>query len=449
MTKLNLIFTARYHYQKKGLLQDFAPFDPNKLQGESINPRDVKKLENRLFSNLREMLGKANFSMMEADEVEEAVKHTFKNTVPIEPDWLKLEPMFQSYMHNHKGALSWRGVLFICFSHVFPNPDLAEKLPSFSTRIWLFQRGMGKERLTGRLVMQKIDILLEKLLSKCCCLKASKSDATAATQAKPGERGVQRISLRAQVEKEGLLSLFRESEVQEPSFKEMVLIYRMNAGRDDQHVSSNHNAIYIKVFRDIPQGDMELIYPCKSTGFRAMDIVKFVGAGIFGVLSILTQRQAGELAGYSAIGGFVGMLTTVLFNYQYQISVYQQATLGDLYMKTKDSDSGAISYIMQEVILQEVKEALLGYYFLTKATKPMSQEELDGVVESFLADLQQKTNLYVDCKIDFEVDDALGKLQTLDVVNEPQEGKFLANPLAAALGELEGQWEGMITEAEQ
>ncbi len=43
---------------------------------------------------------------------------------------------------------------------------------------------------------------------------------------------------------------------------------------------------------------------------------KFVGAGIFGLVSILMQRQAGELVGMSALTGFATLAVSVLFDYQ-------------------------------------------------------------------------------------------------------------------------------------
>lgn len=296
-------------------------------------------------------------------------------------------------------------------------------------------------------MLEKLDILLERLLSKCCGPRAKKG-AEPVLDPDSLKGGVERISLASQVHREGFRSLFQQTTIQEPTFKELVLVYRINSGRDDLHVSANRDAIYIKVFRDIPHADLELIFPCKSTGLRALDILKFVGAGIVGVISILMQRQAGELAGYSALFGFVGLLITVLFNYQYQMSVYQYMTLGNLFMKTKDSDEGAIGYIMEEVVTQEVKEAFLGYWFLLKSQESLSQEELDEVVENFLQNLQESTKSHKECKIDFEVDDALGKLKALQVIDEPEPGKFIAVPLEEAVHELTTQWEGLIAAVE-
>lgn len=135
-------------------------------------------------------------------------------------------------------------------------------------------------------------------------------------------------------------------------------------------------SIYVKIFRDIPHADLEVLYPCKHTSLRAIDTIKFVGAGMFGVISLLMQRQAGEVVGYSALGGFVGLLVTVLFNYQYQKSVYEQSTLHDMYNKAKDADKGAINYLMEEVCTQEVKETLLAYWFLVQSPEPLSQEQV-------------------------------------------------------------------------
>ena len=218
-----------------------------------------------------------------------------------------------------------------------------------------------------------------------------------------------------------------------------------------------------------------MCYPCKTTTLRPLDVVKFAGAGIFGLISILMQRKAGELVGYSALTGFVTLAVSVLFDYQYHQTVYEQTTLRDLYSKSKDSDQGALTYLMEQVGIQEVKgaspglflrtlltpnavrpntssllgllifllqEVFLGYFFLLSASKPLSLGELDAKVEAFLAELQVVLG-HRECKIDFEADDALEKLVSMHLVTEA-DGKYTAVPLQDGIEELTAQWAAML-----
>lgn len=195
----------------------------------------------------------------------------------------------------------------------------------------------------------------------------------------------------------------------------------------------------MKIFRDIPHADLEMIYPAKRTRMSPIAVVKFIGVAISGIVSMLMQRQGSDVAGSSALVGFVGLLVTVVFNYQIQMARYAQQTLGDIYKKTKDADKGAVNYIMDEVGLQEVKEVVLAFWFLRNSSKPRTAKQLDEQVEAFLLELQ---TLYGsrECKIDFEVSDALHKLRDMKLATVDDEGHFSAIELIEAVERLTKLW---------
>merc|ERR1711991_59504 len=266
--------------------------------------------------------------------------------------------------------------------------------------------------------------------------------------------GVERISVRSLAAKQGWRTLFKSSLIQEPTFKEIVLIYRVNQGRDAYYGSENPRSLNVKIFRDIPHADLEVLYPCKKTTLRPLDVVKFAGAGIFGLASILMQRQAGDLVGYSALTGFLTLAVSVLFDYQYHQSVYEQTTLRDLYSKSKDNDKGAINFLVEEVGLQEVKETFLAYFYLCENPRPMTQSELDKKIEAFLMEMQTVYG-FRECQVDFEVDDAIDKLVNMHLVAEEEpedeggETRYRAVPLIDGLDELNTQWSGLIVAADK
>jgi hypothetical protein len=437
LRKVELVFMARYHLLKASLLDDFEPFDPNLDVPNELPESKLQMLEDRFFSNFRHMMGKGNFDMLTQEEFETASSHDFLNTVPIEPELLKMDPVFKRYMDNH--------------------PDLAEEVFEGSERIWMFHRGVGVAKVNGRMFMQKIDALLFQVFGKCCGKKRTKEqiekERLAKEEAEKSKKvqGVERISVRSVCQKQGWGSLFKSNDIQEPTFKEIVLAYRINQERDAYAGSENPRSINIKIFRDIPHADLEVLYPCKKTTLRPLDVVKFVGAGVFGLVSILMQRMAGDLAGYTAITGFLTLAVSVLFDYQFHQSLYEKGTLRELYQKSKDSDRGAITYLMEQVGLQEVKETFLSYFFLTQSDVPLSQEEMDKKVEDFLAELQIVFG-HRECEVDFEADDAIDKLVKMKLVTvvEPETAgepeRYAPIPLADGIDELNHQWAGMISQ---
>lgn len=146
--KLDLLYAVRYHLLNAQLLEDYEPFDPNRENTTEIAQAKLMQLEDRFLSNFRFMLEKANYSMLTEDEAETASAHNFLNTVPIEPEFVKMDPVFQRYMELH--------------------PEFAEQAFKHAERIWIFHRGVGVAKFEGMLIMQKLDSLLFRMFGRCC-----------------------------------------------------------------------------------------------------------------------------------------------------------------------------------------------------------------------------------------------------------------------------------------
>jgi hypothetical protein len=71
-----------------------------------------------------------------------------------------------------------------------------------------------------------------------------------------------------------------------------------------------------------------------------------------------------------------------------------------------DNNAGVLHRVIDDAEESECKESLLAYYFLLMMGEAVTSTELDEMTEAWLAERWQ-------CRIDFEIDDALGKLQTL------------------------------------
>ncbi len=83
--------------------------------------------------------------------------------MPIEPEWLKLEPLFQRYMAAH--------------------PEWAEEAFDNSKRLWVFHRGVGVASFRGTLFLQKLDALLFRMFGRCCGKRTKAEEAVASAPA--------------------------------------------------------------------------------------------------------------------------------------------------------------------------------------------------------------------------------------------------------------------------
>ena len=83
------------------------------------------------------------------------------------------------------------------------------------------------------------------------------------------------------------------------------------------------------------------------------------------------------------------------------------------------------------------KEAVLAYYFLLIAKDPMTKKELDHHIENWLAEKW-------DCHIDFEIGDAVNKLQRLNLIQ--QDAEILQSVLLSeAKQQLDTIWDNFFT----
>ena len=82
---------------------------------------------------------------------------------------------------------------------------------------------------------------------------------------------------------------------------------------------------------------------------------------------------------------------------------------------------------------EETKEALLAYYFLLNSPEPMQRSDLDQCIEAWF---EQSWN----CRIDFEIADAMQKLLALGLVSE-RDGLLHALPIEKAIAVLDERWD--------
>jgi hypothetical protein len=86
---------------------------------------------------------------------------------------------------------------------------------------------------------------------------------------------------------------------------------------------------------------------------------------------------------------------------------------------------------------EEFKEAVLAYYFLLTAKDSLTKNQLDDHIENWLAERW-------DCHIDFEIGDAVNKLQRLNLIRI--NGEILHGlPLSEAKQQLDAIWDNFFT----
>ncbi len=122
-------------------------------------------------------------------------------------------------------------------------------------------------------------------------------------------------------------------------------------------------------------------------------------------------------------------------SYQTTKQAYHLMLTESLYYQNLDNNVGVLTRLMDEAEEQECREVLLGYYCLWKYGPPQgwTSEQLDDYVEMFLEGT-------VNLKVDFEIGDALDKLEKLHLVEKTGD-HYRAVPLEKAVAALESHWD--------
>lgn len=244
---------------------------------------------------------------------------------------------------------------------------------------------------------------------------------------------------------------WRTEMVEVPIYSRLVIILKLRPDRfKDQRIDTRD--IFLKMFKDIPQMDLEMLLPGAKVRFSSFDrgklgfsLVTGLVLAFWNVLKITlfpliglgaTVVSPGPTALWWGItAGTLGYGWRSFYSYNWTQTRYHLTLTRNLYYQNLDNNAGVLFRLVDEAEEQECREALLGYWFLWQEAPATGwcKQDLDRRIEKFLLD-----QTGISC--DFEVKDALAKLLRLGLVQETQPGQFRALPLEEALNKLDQRW---------
>jgi len=197
-------------------------------------------------------------------------------------------------------------------------------------------------------------------------------------------------------------------------FEEALKIFKEINEWEDK---TNKN-IYIKLFKNIPHIDLEMLFPnteVKMTLFDKAKLGVVGGGGTVGggttLVAKLSVAAIEPLSAMMAIGAFGGILWRQVKEVFSRRTHYTAKLSQKLYFHNLDNNAGALSYILSMAQDEESKEALLVYIFLSHYKEGMSLKKLDMTIEKFVKEVYG-------IDIDFEVNDGIDKLRKLGFIVE-------------------------------
>lgn len=427
---------AWYLLQFEDLMQLFSLFDPvhgtEKLEQQNLTPDEIDILEQNFLTYLFQVMDKSNFKIATDDEIEVAHSGQYLLNLPITVDESKLDKkLLTRYFVEH------------------PREDL----PDFADKYVIFRRGIGIDRTTNYFFMEKVDMLiarlwasllrktrLERVLSRKSNArrkKDPKKDDEFISETEQDDLFVERIRL--QNMELSFRNLLGKITIQEPTFDRIIVVYR--------RASTNRTGrgIFVKHFKNIPMADMEIVLPeKKNPGLTPMDWVIFLGSAIVGLVAVvgsLDMPKADLWVIFAILSTVIGYCAKTYFTFQQNMATYQNLITQSMYDKQLDSGKGTLLHLCDDVIQQEVKEVIISFFILMEQGKA-TRQDLDMRCEELIKEeFGEKCN--------FDVDDAVQKLEKLGIVARDSIGRYYCVSLKRANEIIGTTTEELVLKAKQ
>ena len=441
------LLEALLHFEHRELIEelkrDYLLFDPGSsseavaMLGGELSEVEYEAAERRFLDRFVETISRANFIPLTQQDLDVANAEDYLFSLPVEVDWDRYDTRLMDGYFQDNDYL-----------------DGSREPPEFARHALVFRRGIGIDRTEGLLFFQKLDLLVSRILVGLLRLPGRllgrgrvESDALDETERAGRAAGesseslfatktIERVTLHP--EDVGLLTLFRRTKLQEPTFGQLVLVFRLRpeeTGETDGMVGGVERAIHIKTFVDIPMADLEVVFPEKRLSMKPVDLIKVAVTAVTGLVVVaikLIMSALNPLLMIVLLSSLVAYAGRAIVGYRTSRARYQHLVTDALYTKSRDNGLGVLLFLVDCMEEQEWKEVLLGWSMLDR-DGPCGSRELDRRCERWLVER-------FGVETDFEISDALVKLSQLEMVEET-EGVWSACDLETVLGRLDRRWD--------
>jgi hypothetical protein len=235
-------------------------------------------------------------------------------------------------------------------------------------------------------------------------------------------------------------------------YRRLVLLLKQRPHKRLGRYADTQN-VYLKLLKDIPTVDVEMLLPggrlrmprwekgklgasiASAVGFGAYKIYTDLAPFLMGTATLVSKNP---LMLYGPLSVLLGYGYKQYYAYRITRRTYAHRLTESLYFQSLDNNAAVLAHLLDEAEEQECREVFLAYFHLWRHAPAdgWTANQLDDFIE---IDLERLLNL----KVDFEVGDALQKLERLNLVERRQE-RYRAVPLAEALRRLDELWDRLF-----
>lgn len=212
--------------------------------------------------------------------------------------------------------------------------------------------------------------------------------------------------------------------------------------RDMLPLDVNEENIYLKLFKNIPRADIEMVFPNTRVRFRLMDKLRLgitagggIGMGLMGAAGKIAVATTNPVAAAGAVFGLGGLAFRQGMKFLNQKQRYMVVMAQNLYFHSMADNRGVLIKLADRAAEEDVKEEMLLYSVLAKERATRADlPAIDAAIEQYLA-------ASFGVAVDFDLEDALGRLLADGLVTEDADGTLhTLGPEEAAL-HLDAKWD--------
>jgi hypothetical protein len=234
---------------------------------------------------------------------------------------------------------------------------------------------------------------------------------------------------------------WRREHIRLPLYQRLVLFVKLRPSkRLPKEVDTDD--VFLKIFKDIPKLDLEMLFPGARLKMPGLHRLKLGGSLVsggamvgYGITGQVLEAFANPSLFFAPLAAVCGYGYKQYYGYQSTRNIFHLRLTQSLYFQTLGNNLGVLFHLMDEAEEQECREALLAYYYLWRhaGSEGWTAPDLDDYVEM---DLERLANL----KVDFEIEDAMAKLERLKLVTKNGE-RYVTVPIEQALEALDYAWD--------
>ncbi len=203
--------------------------------------------------------------------------------------------------------------------------------------------------------------------------------------------------------------------------------------------------IYMKLFKNIPRSDIEMVFPNTQVKFRLMDKLKLgatatggLGMGAVGAAGKLALVASNPIAAAGAALGLGAIAFRQAMNFTNQKQRYMVIMAQNLYFHSMADNRGVILKLADRAAEEDVKEEMLLYTVLLKEkARRRDLPAIDAAIEQYLYSS-------FGVQVNFDLEDALKRLMRDGLVTEAADGTLQVLPPRQAAAHLDEKWDRFL-----